>query len=357
MRDRFATPMRIPRPSPMSAPHPALHLQAVLPVDPGRRSCLTRAAALLAACAAPAWAARTVVEALTLDPLPQPAPQALAEGVYWVPGLPGELDGRNTGRTGNTGFVVGPEGVVAIDAGVSRRHGEALLAGIAAVTDRPVRLLLVTHARQEFLFGAAAFRARGIPVAMQRATAGLMTSRCEGCLQTLRELLGPDALAGTEMFQPDRLLDGPTRLDLIGRPLQLLSWGHASGPGDLAVLDERSRTVFTGGLCDRLRIPDLQDSRLQGWRDALAALRALRPLQVVPGHGPVGDATVIDGVEDYLRALEQRLSQLLDAGVPLSEVAERAELPAYADWDQYEVIHRRNAALLFLRLEHAQLLR
>ncbi|MBL0719308.1 MBL fold metallo-hydrolase [Piscinibacter sp. Jin2] len=324
-------------------------------VHPDRRRLL----ALLGGLALPmlAQAARTEIEVLSLDPLPQPPAQALADGVYWVPGLPGEVDGRNVGRNGNTGFIVGPQGVVAIDAGVSRRHGEALLANIERVTDRPVKLLLITHARQEFLFGAAAFRARGIPVAMQRATAGLMTSRCEGCLDTLRGLLGEAHMAGTEMFKPDQLLDGPSALGLIGRPLRLLSWGHSSGPGDLAVLDEASGVVFTGGLCDRLRVPDLQDSRLQGWRDALAALRALQPRQVVPGHGPVGDVGVIDGVEDYLRALEQRLGQLLDAGVPLSEVAERAELGAYAGWDQYEVIHRRNAALLFLRLEHAQLLR
>lgn len=303
-------------------------------------------------------AARTELEALVLDPLPQPEAQELAPGVYWVPGLPGEVDGRNVGRTGNTGFIVGPQGVLALDAGVSRRHGEALLACIARVTDRPVRRLLITHARQEFLFGAAAFRARGIPVSMQRATAGLMASRCEGCLDTLRVLLGEDHMAGTQMFRPDQLLDGSGPLqDEIGRPVRLLSWGHASGPGDSAVLDETSRIVFTGGLCDHLRVPDLQDARLQGWRDALAALRELRPRRVVPGHGPAGDAAVIDAVDDYLRALEQRLSQLLDAGAPLSEVAERAELPAYAGWDQYDVIHRRNAALLFLRLEHAQLLR
>lgn len=327
---------------------------------PDRRAALRHGlAGLLALSAAPRALARarTEVTRLALDPLPQPPARELAPGAWWVPGLPGEVDGRNVGRQGNTGFFVGPEGVVAVDAGVSRRHGEALLAQIAAVTDKPVRLLVLTHARQEFVFGAAAFRARGIPVGMQRGTAGLMASRCQGCLDTLVELLGEAHMEGTAMFKPDLLFDGPQRLMQAGRPLELLSWGHSSGPGDCAVFDPDQGLAFLGGLGDAARVPDLQDSRLQGWRDALAALRDLKPRTLVPGHGPAGDARLIEGVEDYLRALEQRLIRLLDEGVPLSEVAERAELPAYQAWDQYEPIHRRNAAMLFLRLEHAQLLR
>lgn len=361
--------MRI-RPSTLPLPAPAgpdprrpgarLHAAASLPAaSAGRRALLARGlAGMLAAAAPAAWAKpRTEVTRLELDPLPQPAARELAPGAWWVPGLPGEVDGRNVGRQGNTGFFVGPEGVIAVDSGVSRRHGEALLAQIAAVTDRPVRLLLITHARQEFVFGAAAFRARGIPVGMQRGTAGLMASRCQGCLDTLVELLGEAHMEGTALLKPDLVFDGPQRLLQAGRPLELLSWGHSSGPGDSAVFDPATGALFAGGLCDHRRVPDLQDSRLQGWRDALAALRALRPRHLVPGHGPAGGPELVDAVEDYLRILEGRLAGLLDQGVPLSEVADRAELPDYRTWDQYEPIHRRNAAMLFLRLEHAQLLR
>ena len=87
-----------------------------------------------------------------------PAPIELAAGVYMVPGTGGEPDTANLGRTGNAGFIVGRTGVLAIDTGTSYRHGQALLAAIRSVTDRPVKLAIVTHTRQEFLFGAAAFR-------------------------------------------------------------------------------------------------------------------------------------------------------------------------------------------------------
>ena len=100
----------------------------------------------------------------------------VAAGVYMMQGAPGEVDTMNLGRIGNAGFIVGDAGVVAIDTGTSYRHGVALLAAIRRVTDKPVLLALITHTRQEFLFGAAAYREQTIPIHMHRKAAALMQS-------------------------------------------------------------------------------------------------------------------------------------------------------------------------------------
>ncbi len=197
---------------------------------------------------------------------PDAPPIELAAGVYMLPGSGGEPDAANLGRVGNAGFIVGRSGVLAIDTGTSYRHGRALLAAIRSVTEQPVRLAIVTHTRQEFLFGGAAFREQGIPVAMQQAAADLMASRCETCLKALRATLGDDAMRGTEMYQPDVRFADPPGIDaaaLIGRSIQVLYFGHSSGPGDVAVFDPRTGTLFAGGLLDAQRIPDVFDSDLR----------------------------------------------------------------------------------------------
>ena len=291
---------------------------------------------------------------------PAVAPIELAAGVYMVPGTGGEPDSRNLGRVGNAGFIVGRTGVLAIDTGTSYLHGRALLAAIRNVTDQPVRLVLITHARQEFLFGAAAFREQGIPIAMQQAAAKLMASRCETCLKTLRTTLGEEAMRGTTMFVPDRPFTDPLEIDaaaLIGRPIQVLHFGQASGPGDIAVYDPRTRTLFAGGLLDAQRIPDVIDSDLARWREALRSLQALPAEVIVPGHGPSGSKRVITQVERYLDQLTMRVRALLVAGAPLSEVPDSTALPDFAAWDQYDTVHRRNAALVYLRYEREQLIK
>jgi glyoxylase-like metal-dependent hydrolase (beta-lactamase superfamily II) len=279
-------------------------------------------------------------------------PIELATGVYMFPGSSGAADESNLGRIGNSGFIVGDSAVVAVDTGTSYAHGKALLAAIRSVTDKPVRVAIVTHTRPEFLFGGAAFREASIPIRMNRRTAGLMASRCETCLKTLRQTLGPEAMQGTVLYKADQEYDATHELSGIGRPVRVLSFGHSSGPGDSAVLDARSGVLFAGGLLDVRRIPDIQDGDLEGWKKGLRELRALNPSRVVPGHGPAAQAPqAIAEVERYLAALEKRVRALLEAGTSLLDVAEACELPDYQDWDQYDAIHRRNASIAFLRFE------
>jgi glyoxylase-like metal-dependent hydrolase (beta-lactamase superfamily II) len=317
------------------APTPAL-----TPANVARRQALIETLAVclpLGACAAP--------------PADAVRPIEIAPGVYMAPGTGGAADESNWGRIGNSGFIVGERGVIGIDTGTSYAHGRELLAGIRAITDKPVRVALITHTRPEFLFGGTAFREAHIPIRMQRRTAGLMASRCETCLKTLRTTLGIEAMDGTAMYKADQEFDAAHELDLIGRRVRVLSFGHSSGPGDSAVLDVRTGVLFAGGLLDVRRIPDIQDSNLEGWRKALRELRGLSVTRIVPGHGPAATPQAIAEVEQYLAALEARVRALLEAGTSLLDVAEACELPEYETWDQYDIIHRRNASVAFLRFE------
>ena len=275
----------------------------------------------------------------------------IAPGVYMVAGSGGAADEKNQGRIGNAGFIIGERGVIAIDTGTSYAHGRELLALIAEVTDQPVRVALITHTRPEFLFGAAAFRERGIPIRMHSRTARLMASRCETCLKTLRQTLGDEAMRGTEMYLADQQFDASHHLDLIGRPVKVLYFGHSSGPGDIAVLDVQTDVLYAGGLLDAQRIPDIQDSELAGWRQALRDLQGMRLARVVPGHGAVSPASLITTVEHYLTQLEARMRSLVEKGASLLGVSEDGELPEFEAWDQYDTIHRRNASIAFLRIE------
>jgi glyoxylase-like metal-dependent hydrolase (beta-lactamase superfamily II) len=304
--------------------------------------------ALVAVCAA------TLVSGCAAAPTSQSgeaAVMAVAPGVFMVRGSGGEAEPANLGRIGNSGFIVGESGVIAIDTGTSYRHGQALLERIAQTTDKPVKLALITHTRPEFLFGANAFRERGIPIRMHSKAAQLMAERCESCLKNLKRTLGDDAMAGTAMFEPDQVFDQTHTLTQVGRAVKVIYLGHSSGPGDVAVLDETSGVLFAGGLLDERRIPDLFDSDLAGWRDALVRLRELPLRRIVPGHGSATTPAVIDAVARYLSSLQTRVAELLNAGTSLSEAPDAASLPDFASWDQYDTIHRRNVSVVFVRLE------
>lgn len=313
-------------------------------MSPGRRRLLGAAASAVALCACAGGPTGGA-------PL---RPQRLADGVWVLPGQPGVADAANLGRIGNAGFIVGPDGVVAIDTGTSRAHGEAILAAIRSVTDKPVRLALVTHTRPEFLFGGNAFQAVGIPVVMHSRTARLMASRCETCLKTLQLTVGAEHLRGTAMYKPDRQYEDSHEIAGLGRTVRVLYFGHSSGPGDIAVHDVASGVLFCGGLADVQRIPDIQDSDLPGWHRALGSLQALGARTVVPGHGAATGAQALADVERYLAQLESSARALVQRGVSLIDVGDAIALTQFSAWDQYDIIHRRNASIAYLRIEREQ---
>lgn len=282
-------------------------------------------------------------------------PIRVAAGVYVLLGSGGEVTVDNAGRTANIAFVVGPGGVVVVNTGISYAEGEAIIAAVASVSKRPIRLAILTHPGQEAIFGAVAFQARGIPVLASRQSAELIASRCETCLDNLRRTLGEEVMAGTRVIVPDRLIEGGQTLDLIGRKLRLIAPPWSSAPGALAVFDEMSATLITGSLVSIARIPDLRDAQPKAWRAALRELEATRCRHLVPEYGPMGSCADIAAFARYFDALERRVAALLQQGVGLSELSGRSDLPAFARWDQYETLHAQNANRTYLRLEQEQM--
>ncbi len=277
-------------------------------------------------------------------------PQKVAENVYAFIGDADEISTANRGFVGNSGFIVGPAGVVVIDTGTSHRHGRRMLEAIARVTAKPVELVIVTHAVQEFLFGNAAFAERGIQILAHRETTKLMKARCQHCLENLKPVLGEE-LEGTRLVLPQREIDAATTIVAGGRRLELLYLGWASTPGDLAVLDPASGVLFAGGLISIGRIPDIRDSDFEGWQRALRRLQGFTPTRIVPGHGPVSGPHAITETAAYLDALDQVIKSLYAESSSLMESVEKAILPAYRNWSLYTTTHRQNALHRYLQLE------
>lgn len=284
-----------------------------------------------------------------------PVPVSVGPDVYALLGDNGEISSNNRGVVGNAGFIVGKSGVVVVDPGVSYRFGKEMLASIADVTPLPVTLVVITHPIQEFHFGSTAFQERGVPVIAHRKAADLMRLRCDTCLKNLRTSLGEEEMEGSKVVVPDRLIDDTTTLETGGRELQLIYFGWASTPGDLAMFDRRSGVLFAGGLISAGRIPLLRDADLEGWISALERLATLPAKAIIPGHGPVLTPAEAGQTLAYIRALKTKVRQIYKDGVGLSESAALARLPAFESWKLYEVVHRQNVQQLYLQLEREDL--
>ena len=96
--------------------------------------------------------------------------------------------------------------------------------------------------------------------------------------------------------------------------------------------------LFAGDVAMR-RYPRLASpsSGVAVWLEALAPLQRLDVDVVVPSHGPLGDATLIDAYEEYFATIQSRVGELNSQGLSADEIVERltGELaPRFSDWQE-----------------------
>jgi glyoxylase-like metal-dependent hydrolase (beta-lactamase superfamily II) len=281
--------------------------------------------------------------------------EEVATGVFVIPSPLGDPTPENHGRVINSGFVVGSNGVIVIDSGANHRHGEAILATVARVTPKPVKLLINTHPHPQNVLGNSAFAERGIPILATAATVAAMDERCPNCLASLRQSVGDDAMRGTRIRLPDTIVAGSQVLEIAGRRLRLFHFGHGHTEGDLAVFDEASAALFSGDLIYSGQIPHLSEANSRGWIAALNQVAGLPIRILIPGRGPIGGADELAPTRRYLSELRQSVSTAYQEGRSADEAIRSAELPEFASWHGYAARHGRNVQHVYFEIERDDL--
>jgi quinoprotein relay system zinc metallohydrolase 2 len=278
--------------------------------------------------------------------------EEIAPGVFVHVGAVALPSAANAGDIANAGFVVGEEAVAAIDAGGSRAVGERLLGAIRAVTEKPVRWLVLTHMHPDHVLGAEVFREAGATVIGHANLARALRNRAETYETSYARLLGPRAFAGTEAILPDEGVEAVRELDLGGRVLELIPHPTAHTDNDLTVYDRETGTWWVGDLVFEDHAPAL-DGSLTGWISVLEEMQGRGAERIVPGHGPAslpwpgGAANTLA----YLRGLAEAVRAAIDRGETMGEAIQSAGADLGEGWRLFEEYHPRNVSAAFQELE------
>jgi glyoxylase-like metal-dependent hydrolase (beta-lactamase superfamily II) len=287
-------------------------------------------------------------------------PIRVAPDVYYVQGKPGVASAANEGFNSNAGFVVTREGVVVIDALGTPVLGEALLASIRAVTDKPVKRLILTHYHADHFYGAVAFRRAGVEVWAHKSARAYLDS---GEPERRREQRARDLFPWVDDRMPivraDRWLEDVTRFTLGGTAFEVIHVGPAHSPDDVIVALPAQGVVFSGDLLFAGRIPFVGDADSRQWLARIEQLIAMKPRAVVTGHGPMSTDPARDLAltREYLIYLRAAMGKAVEDFVPFEEAYSSTDWSRFASVPVFEPANRVNAYGTYLLMERELLKR
>ncbi len=277
--------------------------------------------------------------------------QQVAPGVFVHFGQPLDLEAPGHDDIANIGFVVGSRCVAVIDTGGSVRVGRALLAAIRQRTQTPICYVINTHVHVDHVLGNAAFTGSHASFVGHAALPEAIARNRLYFLQHYPEDLDAPATA-KQIIAPDQRVQESLELDLGGRHLQLRAWPVAHTDCDLTVLDESTRTLFTGDLLFRERLPAV-DGDVSGWLAVIDALARLPVKRAVPGHGPLSTdlESALVPERRYLRALLEGVRSAIDLGQSLPEAIDGVAASEKPQWLLWDSTHPRNVTRVYQQLE------
>lgn len=279
--------------------------------------------------------------------------QPVAPGVY---AFIGEKVGRtyaNEGLNANIGLVVTPAGALLIDSGASFKGAQQIHAAVQQVTDQPVKWVINTGGQDHRWLGNGYFVAQGAEVMAHADAKADLLARGGDHISGLKTEL-KEKLDGTVPTLPTRWLSGQDEtLNLGGMAIEVKHRKGAHTPGDLMVWLPQQRVVFSGDIVyvDRL-LGVIPVSHTGRWLESFAALEALKPARIVPGHGDVCELPKAQAqTRDYLQALRTHMKQAVENGDDIGAAIKGFDARPWMGLLNAAELHPGNASRTYLELE------
>ncbi len=252
----------------------------------------------------------------------------------------------------NAGLITGDGTSLLVDTLFDLRRTRDLLDTIKSITDRhPIEQAMNTHGNGDHWFGNELLP-DGIPIVATAAALEEMEAVGPQLVHALFNQLdlGPefDAFAQRTMRRfdfegitprlPTESFTGRRELRVGDRVVELFELGPAHTAGDAIAHVPDAAAVFTGDILFIGGTPIVWAGPVSNWIAACDAVLAFDARVIVPGHGPVTDASGVRDVQRYLAYVRDEARKRFDAGMDEVAAADDIDISDFSDWGDKERI-------------------
>jgi cyclase len=222
------------------------------------------------------------------------------------------------GEGGNITVAVANDGVIMVDSQFAPLH-DKIKAAITAISNQPIRYLLITHFHRDHTGGNEAFGKDGATiVAHESVKVHLASGTRNGLTGNIVPPAPPIAL-------PKETFKDTMTVRLQGRAAELRHPADVHTDGDSTIYFADANVLATGDIVVFGRYPNIDfayggsiDGMIRGVDEVIAF--AKDDTKIVPGHGPLGTKAMIREYRQMLVDVRERIQKLKAAGKSEDEV-------------------------------------
>lgn len=248
----------------------------------------------------------------------------------------------------NAGLITAGGTSLLVDTLYGRNLTLEMLDAMAAVTaDHPIDAAMNTHANPDHCFGNELLPTT-TEIYASKVTAEEMGAVSPEMLVAIKaaelpdemrafvdHVFGPFDFEGITVRAPSRTFEGRLELTIGDRAVSLIELGPAHTGGDTIVHVPDASTVFTGDLLFIEGTPVVW-ADYDNWIVACDRILELGADVLIPGHGPVTDASGVYDVQRYLRYVREEARLRFEAGMDAEAAADDISIADFADWGEPE---------------------
>jgi len=261
---------------------------------------------------------------------PEPEVRKLADGVYAYIGKVNDA---------NAMFIVTSQGVVLVDTGNSPADARNILKQIRAVTDQPVRYVILSQNHADHIGGTPLFSPPATVIVHERAAKAWAQWK-PNVVKAWRKFFAERTAALQDFHPLDNVLTFTDHMTLRlgGKTIELIYVDDEYNPGDVAVWLPESSVLLGSMAAYKDRHPDMRPDYSHGTSAGLLkfleVLIQLKPKYVIQAHGPIGDVKDLEVMVDYFLTARRRIRGMIDRGITSDAARELFHMNEYPTWDR-----------------------
>ncbi len=281
----------------------------------------------------------------------------LAGSSYYVCGKSGAATEYN-GFISNAGFIITSEGVIIFDALGTPALANALLNEIRKLTDKSIKLVIVSHYHADHIYGLQVFKELGAKIWAPIGALNYLTSTtAKNLLNTRKESLFPWVNNSTHLIKPDKIITKNTVFSLGKHKFKLNVFGKVHSDGDMSLLNITDKILYSGDVIFAGRIPFVgSNADIYKWLNVINQLLTINVDYFVPGHGAASNKIkeTMQLTNKYLKFLVDKFSLAVKNMDDFAETYNKINWQEFKNLPAFNLANRRNAYAVYLYLENKQ---